>query len=59
MKTSFGVLWQQAEGDAVAGRLELLRRGLWFTQSEEAAGGEEVAVRFEGLAAIVLEAALA
>jgi hypothetical protein len=50
MKTSYGVLWQQAEGTIVSGRLELLPLGFRFTPTEEGARGDEV--HYEDLAAI-------
>jgi hypothetical protein len=50
MKTSYSVLWQQADGDVVSGRLQLLPLGFRFTPAKGGAAGEEV--HYEDLAAI-------
>ena len=50
MKTSYGVVWQQAGSEVVAGRLELLPLGFRLISSEHEAAGEEI--HYEDLAAI-------
>jgi hypothetical protein len=50
MKASYGVFWQEAGSDVVAGRLELLPLGFRLTPSEQEAAGEEI--HYEDLAAI-------
>lgn len=50
MKTSYGVLWQEAGGEVVEGRLELRPLGFRFAPSDDAASGEEI--RYEDLVAI-------
>lgn len=50
MNTSYGVFWQQAGSEVVAGRLELLPLGFRLTSDEHEAAGEEI--HYEDLAAI-------
>ncbi len=50
MKTNYGVLWQEAGGAVVEGRLELRPLGFRFTPSDDTASGEEI--RYEDLVAI-------
>ena len=50
MNTSYGVFWQQAGSEVVAGRLEMLPLGFRLTSDEHEAAGEEI--HYEDLAAI-------